>query len=62
MLSEWAFKLKSWEKAVHAWIIGPGLGRDRYMQDFFPQLIKGLPDNCLALFDADGIYYLCLHP
>lgn len=32
MTEEWAAKLKTWEKAIHSWIIGPGLGRDRYMQ------------------------------
>ena len=32
LINEWGAKLKSWQKAIHSWIIGPGLGRDRYMQ------------------------------
>ena len=62
MLDEWVGKIKGWEKAIHSWIIGPGLGRDRYMQEFFPRLVRSLPDDCLVIFDADGIYYLCHHP
>ena len=31
-IEEWLDKIKSWEKAIHAWVIGPGLGRDPYMQ------------------------------
>ncbi|XP_031472743.1 uncharacterized protein LOC116245224 [Nymphaea colorata] len=62
MTEEWATKLKGWEKAIHSWIIGPGLGRDRYMQEFLPLLIKNLPDNAVVIFDADGIYYLCHYP
>jgi len=62
MHQEWIEKIKTWDKAIHAWIIGPGLGRDTYMHDFFPILIRNMQDNCLAIFDADGIYYLCQHP
>ena len=25
-------------------------------------MIRGLPDNCQVIIDADGIYYLCSHP
>jgi len=32
------------------------------MQEFFPILVKNLPDDCLVVFDADAIYYLCLYP
>ena len=62
MLHEWSSKIKTWERAINGWVVGPGLGRDLYMQKFFPQLVKGLPDGCLVVFDADGIYYLCQHP
>ena len=43
-------------------MIGPGLGRDRYMNSFFPLLVKNLPEGCLTIFDADGIYFLSQHP
>jgi len=59
MLDAWAKKLKDWRKAIHCWVIGPGLGRDKYMQEFFPKMVKVLPDDCMVTFDADGIYYLC---
>lgn len=62
MTLEWASKLKGWEKAINSWIIGPGLGRDRYMQEFLPLLIKNLPNDSVVIFDADGIYYLCHYP
>ena len=42
-------------------MIGPGLGRDKYMHDFFPLLVRNLPANSTVVFDADGIYYLCQH-
>lgn len=32
------------------------------MNSFFPQLVKALPSGCLAVFDADGIYFLSQHP
>jgi ATP-dependent NAD(P)H-hydrate dehydratase len=62
MLAGWANKLKAWEKAIHAYVIGPGLGRDQYMNNFFPIMVKAIPDNCVVIFDADGIYYLCQYP
>lgn len=62
MVVDWANKLKSWEKAIHSWIIGPGLGRDKYMQEFLPLLIKNIPNDAVVIFDADGIYYLCHYP
>jgi NAD(P)H-hydrate repair Nnr-like enzyme with NAD(P)H-hydrate dehydratase domain len=62
MLEDWSAKIRAWERAIHTWIIGPGLGRCRYMNRFFPRLINGLPSGCVAVFDADGIYYLDQHP
>ncbi|MCB0369548.1 MAG: hypothetical protein KDD45_08895 [Bdellovibrionales bacterium] len=62
MLKHWDLKLKDWQGAIQAWVIGPGLGRDEYMQHFFPRMVKGLPNDCIAVFDADGIYYLCQYP
>ena len=32
VIEEWLKKIKSWEKAISTWVIGPGLGRDPYMQ------------------------------
>lgn len=43
-------------------MIGPGLGRDPYMHEFFPLLIKHIGRNKVVIFDADGIYYLGQHP
>lgn len=51
-----------WKSAINSWIIGPGLGRDTYMNDFFPILVKNLPEGSTVIFDADGIYFLCKHP
>lgn len=31
MITDWVRKIKTWEKAIHSWVIGPGLGRDKYM-------------------------------
>ena len=62
MFKDWGNKITSWQKAINSWIIGPGLGRDLYMHKFFPTLVRGLPDGCLVIFDADGIYYLDQHP
>ena len=62
MHDEWFAKIDAWEKAINAWVIGPGLGRDIYMHTFFPSLIKRLPENTLVVFDADAIYYLSQHP
>ena len=62
MIREWLNKFSHWHKAIHVWIIGPGLGRDAYMEDFFPRMVKELPDKCVVVFDADGIHYLCRNP
>ncbi len=59
---DWVHKIKTWEKAVNSWIIGPGLGRDKYMLDFFPTLVRNIREGSIVVFDADGIYYLCQHP
>jgi len=57
MHEEWLKKIKDWEKAIHSWVIGPGLGRDSYIRSFFPKLIKNLPNNCKVIFDADAIFF-----
>ena len=62
MIGEWLDKIKSWEKAIHAWVIGPGLGRDPYMQEFFPHLVRSIAKHKIVIFDADGIYYLSQCP
>jgi NAD(P)H-hydrate repair Nnr-like enzyme with NAD(P)H-hydrate dehydratase domain len=62
MVDEWLEKIMKWEKAIYSWVIGPGLGRDKYMNEFFPKLVKKLPSHSVVVFDADGIYYLCQHP
>jgi NAD(P)H-hydrate repair Nnr-like enzyme with NAD(P)H-hydrate dehydratase domain len=62
MLDTWMGKIKTWEKAIFSWVIGPGLGRDIYMDVFFPLLIDSLPEGSIVVIDADGIYYLCKHP
>jgi NAD(P)H-hydrate repair Nnr-like enzyme with NAD(P)H-hydrate dehydratase domain len=59
---EWIEKILTWKSAINSWIIGPGLGRDRYMNEFFPILVRNLPEGSLTVFDADGIYFLCQHP
>lgn len=38
------------------------MGRDRYMSEFFPILIRNLPEGALTILDADGIYFLSKHP
>lgn len=52
----------AWKPAIKSWVIGPGLGRDAYMNQFFPILIRSLPEECLVVLDADGIYFLSQHP
>lgn len=47
---------------MHCWVIGPGLGRDPYMHEFFPLLINNIAKDKIIIFDADGIYYLAQHP
>jgi ATP-dependent NAD(P)H-hydrate dehydratase len=59
---EWLGRILAWKAAINAWVIGPGLGRDRYMKEFFPILIKNLPEGSLVVLDADAIYFLSKHP
>ena len=47
---------------IHSWVIGPGLGRDSYMHEFFPKLIEAFPESTTIVFDADALYFLCQHP
>lgn len=58
----WMHKILDWQKAITGWIVGPGLGRDRHMEQFFPLLLRGFPKNSLLVLDADAIYYLCKNP
>lgn len=58
----WLRMILTWKNAINSWVIGPGLGRDSYMSGFFPILIKNLPSGCLAVFDADGLYFLSKYP
>lgn len=59
---EWLSRILAWRSAINAWVIGPGLGRDRYMKEFFPILIRNLPEGSLTILDADAIYFLSHHP
>lgn len=43
-------------------MIGPGLGKDPYMYEFFPHLVKSIGRDKVVIFDADGIYYLSQYP
>lgn len=52
----------SWSRAINCWVVGPGLGRDTYIADFFPKLVKNLPSNQTVVFNADAIYHLNNHP
>ncbi len=52
----------AWNKAINVWVVGPGLGRDPNISDFFPTLVKNLPSEDIIVFNADGIYHLTLHP
>ena len=47
---------------ISSWVVGPGLGRDEYMNTFFPLLVKSFPSNTIVVFDADALYFLCQHP
>ena len=51
VIDEWLNKIKSWEKAINAWVIGPGLGRDPYIHEFFPLLVKSIAKNKVVVFD-----------
>ncbi len=62
MFDSWVKVIKKWEKDIWAWVIGPGLGADKYIAKFFPKLIKSIPEDSVIVFDADGILYLCQHP
>jgi NAD(P)H-hydrate repair Nnr-like enzyme with NAD(P)H-hydrate dehydratase domain len=52
----------AWSNAINIWIVGPGLGRDPNIAQFFPTLVKNLPSQDVIVFNADGIYHLCQHP
>ena len=62
MEDEWIDKILAWEGAITSWVIGPGLGRDKHLDGFFPKFIRKFKKRTLFTFDADGIYYLCRHP
>lgn len=47
---------------ISCWVIGPGLGRNQYMNNFFPKFISALPAKSTLVIDADGLYHLCKHP
>ena len=49
--------IKTWVDALHGFTIGPGLGRDDYMCDYIPEIIKSIKKQ-IILLDADGIWYL----
>jgi NAD(P)H-hydrate repair Nnr-like enzyme with NAD(P)H-hydrate dehydratase domain len=58
----WMRGIISWSKAINCWVVGPGLGRDTYIGDFFPKLITNLPSEQTVVFNADGIYHICRNP
>lgn len=47
---------------INSWVIGPGLGRGKYLESFFAKFITMLPPNTKLVIDADGLYYLSLQP
>ncbi|KRX00633.1 hypothetical protein PPERSA_00860 [Pseudocohnilembus persalinus] len=48
----------SWQAALHAFIIGPGIGRDKNITQYIPEIIKGFENNQIILLDADGLWFL----
>lgn len=43
VLNGWLKEIKRWYKDIYSWVIGPGLGHDKYINKFFPMLVKNLP-------------------
>lgn len=62
MHEHWLESIQAWRNAITGWVIGPGLGRDRHMESFFPKLIREINHNTLLILDADAIYYLSQNP
>lgn len=62
MHNQWLESINDWKNAISGWVIGPGLGRDKHMDTFFPKLVRNFNHDSLIVFDADGIYYLCQNP
>lgn len=59
----WLETISPWRDAITGWVIGPGLGRDKYMESFFPKLIRTInQEKKLLVLDADAIYYMCQFP
>lgn len=62
MFDKWLHTIFAWEKAITSWIVGPGLGRDKLIGEFFPLLVKRFKPGTVVVFDADGIYFLAKNP
>lgn len=62
MHNQWLDSINSWKNAITGWVVGPGLGRDKHMDTFFPKLVRNFHKDSLIVFDADGIFYLCQYP
>ena len=62
MQEGWVEKIRAFFGRISAWVIGPGLGRDVYVDGFFVKLVREFPENTLVVLDADGLYFTCQHP
>ena len=49
--------MKEWNDAIHAFVLGPGLGRDKIMSLYINELLKNMSSQILVV-DADGLWYL----
>ncbi|KAL4508443.1 hypothetical protein ABPG72_003747 [Tetrahymena utriculariae] len=47
-----------WEGALHSFVIGPGLGRDEWIESYLGDIIAGFKKQQTVVFDADGLWYL----
>lgn len=43
---------------MHAFVIGPGIGRDDNITNYVPEIIEIIKNNQIIVLDADGLWFL----
>lgn len=46
-----------WVNALHGFVLGTGLGRDKYIEEYICELLN-LMDKQIIVIDGDGLWYL----
>lgn len=59
-LNRCVHRIEEWEGALDSFVIGPGLGRDKWIESYLGRVIATFSKKQIIVLDADALWYFLL--